>query len=83
MTSKTVHCIGNDKDKYRRLIATCFVGNLNLNATMVEFGMALAYRYYSLEYVEQEETARQVKRGLWSGDFIAPWDWRKGERLGY
>ena len=78
---KTVTCIGNTKDQYGRLIANCFIGNLNLNATMVEAGMALAYRYYSLEYVEQEDFARETKQGLWSGEFIAPWDWRKGERL--
>lgn len=78
---KTVTCIGNTKDQYGRLISTCFVGNLNLNATMVEVGMALAYRYYSLEYIEQEDLAKETKQGLWSGEFVAPWDWRKGKRL--
>jgi len=78
---KIVTCIGNTKDQYARLIANCFVGNLDLNATMVEAGMALAYRYYSLEYVAQEDFARETKQGLWSGEFIAPWDWRKGKRL--
>ena len=78
---KQVNCIGNTKDQYGRLIANCFVDQLNLNATMVEAGMALAYRHYSLEYVEQENFARETKQGLWSGEFIAPWDWRKGKRL--
>ena len=78
---KTVTCIGNTKDQYGRLIANCFVGDLNLNAVMVEVGLALAYRYYSLEYIEQEDFARQTKQGLWSGEFVAPWDWRKGKRL--
>ena len=78
---KTVTCIGNTKDQYGRLIANCFAGDVNLNATMVEAGMALAYRYYSLEYVAQEGFARETKQGLWSGEFIAPWDWRKGKRL--
>ena len=78
---KTVTCIGNTNDRYGRLIANCFVGNLNLNATMVEAGMALAYRYYSFEYIEQEDLAKETKQGLWSGEFITPWNWRKGERL--
>jgi endonuclease YncB( thermonuclease family) len=78
---KTVTCIGNTKDQYGRLIANCFVGDISLNATMVEVGLALAYRYYSLEYVEQEDLARDAKQGLWSGEFVAPWDWRKGKRL--
>ena len=78
---KTVTCIGNTKDRYGRLIANCFVGNLNLNATIVEAGMALAYRHYSVEYVEQEDLAKEKNQGLWSGEFIAPWNWRKGERV--
>ena len=78
---RTVDCVGNTKDQYGRLIATCFVGDLNLNAAMVDSGMALAYRYYSFEYVDQEDFARETKQGVWSGEFIAPWDWRKGKRL--
>ena len=54
---KIVTCIGNSKDQYGRLIANCFIGDLNLNATMVKVGMALAYRYYSLEYVAEEDFA--------------------------
>ena len=78
---ETVTCIGSTKDRYGRLIANCFVDDLSLNATMVETGMALAYRYYSLEYVEQEDFAREAKQGLWTGEFVPPWDWRKGKRL--
>ena len=28
-----------------------------------------------------EETARREKAGLWAGEFVPPWDWRKGVRL--
>ena len=78
---KIVTCSGKKKDQYGRLIANCFVGKLSLNATMVEVGMALAYRHFSLEYVEHEKFAREAKQGLWSGEFVSPWNWRKGERL--
>ena len=30
----------------------------------------------------QEEAAEQARRGVWAGAFVAPWDWRHGERLG-
>ena len=80
-SGKTVTCIGNTKDQYGRLIANCFVGDTNLNATMVEVGLALAYRHYSLDYIAEENSARKGKKGLWSGEFVAPWDWRKGKRL--
>jgi hypothetical protein len=43
--------------------------------------MALAYRKYSKRYVPEEDKARAAKRGMWAGEFVAPWDWRKGKRL--
>ncbi len=45
-------------------------------------GLALAYRKYSKRYVPEEDEAKAAKRGLWAGEFAAPWDWRRGERLG-
>ena len=78
---KRVRCEGNNKDRYGRLIANCFADGVNLNAAMVEAGMALAYRKYSKKYVPDEDKARKAKRGLWSGKFVAPSDWRKGKRL--
>ena len=44
-------------------------------------GVALAYRRYSKKYVPEEDEAKAAKRGLWAGEFVAPWDWRRGERL--
>ena len=29
----------------------------------------------------REGAARVAKRGIWRGDFVAPWNWRRGERL--
>ena len=49
-------------------------------ASMLQ-GHALAYRRYSMKYVEHEEAARADGRGIWAGDFVAPWDWWRGERL--
>ena len=43
---------------------------------MVAQGWALAYRPESLDYVADEEAARRSGRGLWRGDFEAPWVWR-------
>jgi hypothetical protein len=37
---------------------------------------ALAFRRYSTAYVADEDWARDHKNGLWSGAFVAPWDWR-------
>ena len=43
--------------------------------------MTLAYRKYSKRYVPEENNARAAKRGMWAGEFVAPWAWRKGKRL--
>ncbi len=54
----------------------------NVNARLVYEGWALAYRRYSKKYVPEEDEAKAAKRGMWAGEFVAPWDWRRGERLG-
>ena len=83
IAGKPVRCEGDQRDRYERLLATCFTSNgADLNGWMVEQGHALAYRRYSERYVPQEEMAREGKRGLWAGHFVKPWDWRRGERLG-
>ena len=79
--TKEVRCVGDTKDRYGRLIANCFVDGYNVNARLVHEGLALAYRKYSKQYVPEEDKARAAKRGMWAGEFVAPWDWRKGKRL--
>jgi endonuclease YncB( thermonuclease family) len=73
----TVECRGDERDRYKRLIAICSVGNIDLSAWMVEEGYAVAYRRYSQAYAAQEEEAKAANRRLWAGQFQMPWDWRK------
>jgi endonuclease YncB( thermonuclease family) len=63
-------------DIYRRSLGSCTVGGENVSRWLVQNGWALAFRKYSTEYVPDEGSAREHQRGLWSGAFIAPWDWR-------
>lgn len=72
-----IDCRGVERDRYRRLVAVCFKGAEDLNRWMVEQGWAVAYRRYSLDYVQAEEAAKAAGRGLWSGSFEMPWEWRK------
>jgi hypothetical protein len=44
---------------------------------MVAQGWALAYRYYSSDYVGQETSASEAKLGMWQGEFERPWEWRR------
>ena len=73
---RSVSCTGNDIDRYGRQIMTCVAGETDINAAMVAGGWALAFRRYSDIYVGEEQIARTRQSGLWSGAFIAPWDWR-------
>jgi len=79
--TKEVRCVGNQKDQYGNLIANCFVSGYNLNARIVFEGLGLADRKYSEQYIPEEAQAREAGRGLWAGEFVAPWDWRTGKRL--
>ncbi len=74
--TRTIDCTPSGSDTYGRTLAACNVGGENLNAWMVRQGLALAFIRYSKAYVPDEEAARAARRGLWSGAFIAPWDWR-------
>ena len=49
----------------------------DINSLMVKKGWALAYRKYSKKYVKDEFIAKSNKAGMWSGDFIEPWKWRR------
>ena len=72
-----VSCKIIDIDKYKRLIGICFVKNININKYMVKNGWAIAYRYYSNKYVNEEELAKKNRVGIWQGQFIDPYLYRK------
>ena len=38
-------------DKYNRIVAICFIDNININQLMILSGWAIAYRYYSKEII--------------------------------
>lgn len=58
-------------------LARCSAGGFDVAANMVHTGWALAWRPESTAYVATEEAARRARRGLWKGDFTAPWEWRR------
>ena len=72
-----IKCIFTTKDRYKRYIATCFKGKINLNQWMVRNVFAIAYRRYSKKYVIDEDFAKENKLGLWQGKFMNPEKWRK------
>ena len=76
VSGNMIECVWDKRDRYNRLIAICYLEDLNLNANMVKEGWALAYIRYSDDYVEQEQKAQKEFQGIWAGEFVPPWDWR-------
>ena len=72
-----IKCIFFTKDRYKRYLAKCVKGKINLNRWMVRNGYAVAYRRYSKEYIPDEDFAKENKLGLWQGKFLNPEKWRK------
>jgi len=62
-----VSCNKTGTDRYRRVIAKCFADGIDLSSWMVLNGWAIAYRKYSMDYVADEDRARNQKVGIWAG----------------
>ena len=77
ISNSKIKCITSSKDRYKRFLATCFKGKINLNKWMVRNGNAVAYKRYSKDYVKDEAYAKENKLGVWKGSFIMPEKWRK------
>ena len=76
-----LRCEPVERDLYGRLVAKCFSPNgIDVGRRLVSSGWALAYREYSMDYVQAEEEARTAKRGMWRGTFAKPWEWRASQR---
>lgn len=73
---------GTERDRYNRLLGDCRVGETSINAWMVENGHALAFVRYTDRLKPQEDAARAGKRGMWQGEFVAPWEFRASKRVG-
>ena len=78
---KIVWCRPTGAVSYRRKVASCSVDGVDIGEWMVRQGWALAYLRFSRKYVPAEEEAQREKRGIWRGQFVKPWKWRRTKRL--
>lgn len=75
-------CAIRGADRYGRVVATCARERgskppLDVARELVAEGWAVAFTRYSNVYVAEERRARELRRGLWAGDFVRPADWRR------
>ena len=75
---KTIICDDRGKDRYRRTVARCVAGGVDLGGEMVRLGWALDFKRYSKgHYAALQAEAKAARRGLWDGTFELPKAWRK------
>ena len=64
---QTVSCTELSRDRYRRPVATCLVGGVDIGEWLVKSGWAIDYSKYSNgRYAEAQETARSAGLGNWA-----------------
>lgn len=68
-------------DMYKRVLGVIYLGEVNINAKMVEDGFAWNYKYSKDKYyIKLQNQAKENKRGLWQGNKpIDPWQFRKNK----
>ena len=81
IAGRTIVCSESDRDRHRRIVEVRKASAEDVNAWIVSEGLPLAYRKYSTSCVGQERAAKAARRGLWRGEFVAPWDWPWGKPL--
>lgn len=70
-------CVPNGKKTYKRILASCTADGENVSRWMIQEGLALSFDKYGYRYKADEREAMAAHKGLWSGAFIAPWEWRR------
>ena len=73
-------CEVRDTDRYGRKVSRCERAGADVARSLVDQGLALAYRRYSADYVAAEEAARARRAGAWAGSFDRPEQWRRRGR---
>ncbi|HZQ01372.1 MAG TPA: thermonuclease family protein [Reyranella sp.] len=80
LTGKSVACESRGQDRYGRTIGLCRADGADVQARMVELGMAWAFTRYSSDYVGQERAAIEARAGVHAHDCEKAWDWRAQRR---
>lgn len=74
---RPVACQSEGRDRYRRILGDCAVANVSLSAWMIENGWAVPYYDRDRRHAAGADRAKAARRGIWSGAFETPSDWRK------
>jgi len=73
VASGAVSCRPVDEDRYGRAVSVCTADGRDIGARLVKEGWAVATGF---AYAGEQRAARAAGRGIWSGPFEMPADWR-------
>lgn len=79
IAGSNVECEASTVDRYRRPVAICKVGALDLGETMIVNGFAVPFEAYSDAYVPQGTLAKEKTVGIWATSFVLPSEYRANE----
>ncbi len=79
---RRLECQVLDTDRYGRMVSRCQRDGVDVAEALVSDGLALAYRRYSQDYLDEERTAQMGRIGAWDGSFDRPEQWRSRSRTG-
>ena len=74
---REIVCEQRRLDQYGRVFAVCKAGEVDINRSLVEAGLAVALPKETTDYVAAEAAAKAKGIGVWRGPFTAPADYRK------
>lgn len=77
---RALRCEALDTDRHGRTVARCTLDGQDLGRALVQEGLALAYRSYSMAYDLDEKGAAVAGRGLHAHRFARPEDYRRAVR---
>lgn len=78
VADRGVTCRLHGRDRFGRALGICHANGVELNASVVSAGWALADAARQPALVPLEAAARASQNGLWSGGFEPPAHWRSG-----
>ena len=79
LNGERLTCTPEDRDRYGRVVATCYLRDADVGAVLVEAGLAFAYSKYSPRYEALQARALAAGRGLWTSVVVRPERHRQGE----
>jgi endonuclease YncB( thermonuclease family) len=71
ISGRPVSCTGVDIDQYKRVVAICAVGGVDVAEWIVRTGFAFDWpRYSKGKYAGAQKEAERAGRGVWAGSYV-------------